>query len=367
MLSAVAWAPDTGFMADVPPGTLQALAARPEVIVWVDAEGLAPGELEVLRTAFDLHPAAVDECRDFASLPKIDDFGGSIVVVLHRVQFEESTRDLQLKEINFLLGRNWLLTVREDSSTSVDSVRRKVAGLPEMLRDGPGRIMAEIMDVITGRYVPTVEFLEKEIERVEEQMFDGRVGTEAFSRILSLRHTVVALRRSLVPQREVIHRLAREEFRIVGGAVALRLRSTHDELAWILTELEIHRELLTSAFEGHAAIASNRLAEVSNRMNQVMERLTRFATVFMPLTLVTGIYGMNFDWMPELRMKWGYPVVVAGLLLGGLALARYFRRTLPPGFDTAQPPTVRGGTRIVRKARAGSAPKATGIGPARRS
>ncbi|MEK7468168.1 MAG: magnesium/cobalt transporter CorA [Planctomycetota bacterium] len=332
MLKAFAWIPGSGLIKDPPREKFAEIIAREDAVLWVDMESATPSEIGLLRKPFGVHPTAVDECRDFTPLPKVETFGEYLLVVLHRVQFDEESRAMNLREIDFLLAKNWLVTVRQDSSTSVDEVQVKLQNSEHLIQEGPGRLMAAIVEVITSRYFPMIEFLEKEIDVLETAMLENRKESDPFGRILALRRTVVALRRTLVPQREVIHRLAKEEFRLAGGATALHLRGTHDELYWILTELDIHRELLTSAFEGHAAMGANRLAEISNRMNRVMEKLTRFTTIFMPLTLITGVYGMNFKHMPELEWVWSYPVLLILLLSAGFVLAWYFRKTIPPAF-----------------------------------
>lgn len=361
MLKAFAFIPGSGLVVDPPREKFAEIIARDDAVLWVDMEGATPAEIALLRKPFGVGPAAVDECRDYRSLPKVEDFGNYLLVTLHRVQFEEATREMHLREIDFVLARNWLVTVREDSSTSVEQVLSRIRGNDALIREGPGRLMAEIIEVITSRYFPMIEFLEREIDILEEAMLEGRRGGDAFGRILALRRSVVALRRSIVPQREVIHRLAKEEFPLARGTTALHLRGTHDELYWILTELEIHRELLTSAFEGHAAMGANRLAEISNRMNRVMEKLTRFTTIFMPLTLITGIYGMNFDHMPELRWTWSYPALLVLLLAAGFGLSWYFRRTLPPEFvNLPEDSDKRVQTRIWRKP-AGTGTATTGV------
>ncbi|KAF0245798.1 MAG: hypothetical protein FD180_1272 [Planctomycetota bacterium] len=350
VLKSFAWIPGTGLLKDPPREKFAEIIAREDAVLWVDMEAATPAEIGLLRKPFGVHPTAVDECREHTVLPKVENYGDYLLVTLHRVQFDEATREMNLREIDFVLAKNWLVTVRTDASTSVDEVQRKLMANEELLRDGPGRLLAEVVEQITSRYFPMVEFLEKEIDVLEESMLERRSGADPFGRILALRRSVVALRRTLVPQREVIHRLAKEEFKLAAGTTALRLRGTHDELYWILTELEIHRELLTSAFEGHAAMGANRLAEISNRMNRVMEKLTRFTTIFMPLTLITGVYGMNFDFMPELRWKWSYPVLMFLLAGTGLLLAWYFRKTIPPGFmDQVVDTDMRIQTRVFRK------------------
>lgn len=350
MLKAFAWIPGTGLLADPPREKFAEIVANPEAVLWVDIESATPSEFGLLRSPFHVHPTAIDECRDYTALPKIENFGDYLLIILHRIQFDEKSREMSVKEIDFLLGRNWLVTVRQDSSTSVAEVQGRLRAREDLMREGPARLMAAMVDVIMSKYFPMVEFLEREIDVLEEAMMTGGKATDAYGRILSLRHTVVALRRSLVPQREVIQRLARQEFPLVAGTAPLHFRESHDALYFILTELEIHRELLTSAFEGHAAMAANRLAEVSNRMNRVMERLSRFATIFMPLTLVTGIYGMNFAHMPELQWRWGYPATLALIAGMGLLLSYYFKKTLPaPPIDASEEDTLRMMTRVWRR------------------
>jgi magnesium transporter len=367
VLTSHAWTPDGGLVKDPPRDALAALAARPDAVLWLDFENPSGRELTLVRSAFGVSTTAMEDVRHVTSLPKVENYGEYLLVTLHRVQFDESTREMRLREIDFLLGRNWLVTVRADASTSVEEIHQRVSTNPQGLRDGPGRVMADIVEAVTHRYFPMVEFLEREIDVLEEGMLLGRESSEEFARILALRHSVVGLRRSLVPQREVISRLSRHEFAL-AESMSQRMHNVHDELYWILTELEIHRELLTSAFEGHAALAANRLAGISNRTNRVMERLTRFTTVFMPLTLITGIYGMNFDWMPELRWKPAYPLTLLALVVTGFAIGLYFKVRLAAEVEAVsipQPPP--GATRIWR--RSGEAPpegpsssKSTGIG-----
>jgi magnesium transporter len=348
VLKSLAWLPESGLASDLPREKLAEVVAREDAVLWLDMEAATPQEIALLRKPFAIPAAAVDECREFTPLPKVEDFGAFLLATLHRVQFDEHSRRMSLREIEFIVARNWLVTVRQDSSTSVAEIQRRIRQNPELLREGPARLMAEIVDAITSRYFPMTEFLEREVDALETEMLDRRRKGDPFGRILALRRSVVALRRSLVPQREVIHRLARGEFKLAAAA-APQFRDVHEELYWILTELEIHRELLTSAFEGHAALAANRLGDISNRMNFVMERLTRFTTIFMPLTLITGIYGMNFDTMPELRWRWGYPLCVASLAaLGGL-LALYFKRTLPPVIVELEPAPLPVETRVWKR------------------
>ncbi len=350
VLKAFAWIPGTGLVADPPREKYAEIIAQKDAVLWVDMEAATPAEYGLLRKPFGVNAHAVDECREYQVLPKVENYGDYLLVTLHRVQFDEGSRKLNLREIDFVLAKNWLVTVRQDASTSVEEVQKKMRGREDLISEGPGRLLAEIIEVITSRYFPLVEFLEREIDVLEEAMLEQRSHDDAFGRILALRRSVVALRRTLVPQREVIHRLAKEEFSLAAGHASLHLRGTHDELYWILTELDIHRELLTSVFEGHAAMGANRLAAISNRMNRVMEKLTRFTTIFMPLTLVTGIYGMNFDFMPELRWKWSYPILLVGLAALGFALSRYFRKTLPPSFlEEPESAEKRVQTRVWRK------------------
>lgn len=350
MLKAFAWVPGSGLVVDPPRERFAQVLETEGAVLWVDIEGGKPSELGLLREPFHIHPAAIDEVRDYTPLPKVEDFGSHLLVCLHRVQFDEATRQMALKEIEFVLGKNWLVTVRGDASTSVSEVQDRLRSRDDSIREGPAKLMALIVEVVAGKYPPMVEFLDKEIDQLEEAMLEQRTRADAFGRILALRRTVVALRRSLVPQREVIHRLSREEFRLAAGPGTIHLRAAHDEMYWVLTELEIHRELLTSAFEGQAALTSNKLAVTANRMNLIMEKLTRFATIFMPLTVITGIYGMNFEWMPELRWKYGYFLVLLALVTIGSGVGVYFRRTLPPvNPETGEGTSMRVQTRVWRK------------------
>ena len=311
----------TEFLADVPVRELPALLRDPEVVVWIDCWGADnPEAVGLARDLFHFHPLAIEDCFEAREHPKIEGFEDTyLFVITHGVTAGSSPEGTETVELDAFLGKRFLFTYHEHPSRSVVAARDLVGrdhGGP--LRRGPAAVFHAILDRQVDSLEPVLEGLEERIEQVEARML-ARPHRDDLVRLLNLKRTTVHLRRWLTRQREVMLRLARNEFTVVPAQEAILFRDVYDHVFRFTDWLETHREMITSLQETYLSVTNLRLGEI-------MKFLTIFTAVLMPLTVITGIYGMNFQHMPELGTRWGYPAVLGLMAVVATVVLLLFRR-----------------------------------------
>ncbi len=263
--------------------------------VWVDL--MAPGDSErrLLSEVFGFHPLAVEDAVSALQFPKIEAYPGYLYVVLHGIDPKraaaKTTGDVgpqhthfATRDVDFFLGRNYLGTIHERESRSISAISDVCGRHEHILREGPVSLMHRIVDRMVDNYQPVFEEIEERIGRLEEQSY---VGHERLSRqVMKLKRDVAAMRRVLVPQRDAIGRLARREFPSISDEMTYRFRDVYDHVVRLTEEAILFQDRVTGIFEVN-------LSTVSYRLNQVMTLLTVMSTIFMPLTVLTGMWGMN--------------------------------------------------------------------------
>ncbi len=299
-------------------GAVNKLLKEKETTVWIDIEKPDEEDKKILLEVFDFHPLAIDDCAHFTHLPKVDDFGNYIFVVFHRIFFDEKTKSFKLVELDLFLGKNFIVTVHGGNSPGIEEVKEKVKKSCALMQKGPEYVLHEILEFNTQNYFPLLEHLDERIEALEERILKGNIK-DAIREIITLKKQVYDLKRSLLPQRDVVNRLSRGEFPAIKEKASVYFRDIYDHIQRALTELDDFRELLTGAYEAHLSI-------MSNRMNEIMKKLTIVATIFIPLTFITGLYGMNFRFMPELEIWWAYPLVWGIMIAVAFAMLVYFKK-----------------------------------------
>jgi magnesium transporter len=306
-------------LVDPPVQRLPALLAEPETYVWVDL--IAPTTAEeqaVLSDVFHFHPLAIQDCLGQIMHPKIDEYEGYIYVVTHGLKAGSTAEALQPDELDAFLGPRYIVTHHAEGSRSVAEIADGMpkAGIP--LRRGPVAVLHAILDRQVDGLEQVIDDVEVRIERLEGAVFEQHATTSIIT-LLSVKRSILQLRRWMSKQRSVLLRLGRGEFPVISPNDALLFRDVYDHVVRINDLLENFREMLTSIQGAHLAVTSNRL-------NEVMKFLTVCTVLLGPATLIAGIYGMNFQHMPELSWPWGYPLAI-GLMIGveGAALY-YFRR-----------------------------------------
>jgi magnesium transporter len=331
------------FVPDVKSDDLRTLLADPEVTLWIDSWGVEnPAAVALARDLFRFHPLAIDDCFEEREHPKIDGFEEDhLFLITHGITATSTPEHTETVELDAFLGRRYLFTYHEHPSRSVAAIWEQVTrnhGGP--LKRGASAVLHAILDRQVDSIEPVLVHLEEQIEELEGRVLH-RPHRDDLVRMLNLKRTTLGLRRWLTKQREVLLRLARNEFSLVPPQEAVLFRDVYDHVFRYTDWLETHREMITSLQETYLSVTNLRLGEI-------MKFLTVFTAALMPLTVITGIYGMNFEHMPELRQGWAYPAVLLLMAAVALTVLFFFRRRgwlgtgeapeLPPAPDETSAP-----------------------------
>jgi magnesium transporter len=286
--------------------------------IWVDMQNPSEEEGKMLKDVFHFHDLAVEDALSALEFPKVESYGESLYVILHRIDFAAPEHCFQTHDVDFFLGPNYLVTIHSGDSRSIEQISAVCERNSMALGEGVAALMHRIVDAIVDNYRPEIEELSERLDELEERVFDNSAANLAKD-ILNFKKDVASLRRVVQPQRDVVGRLARREFPQIDEQIAYRFRDVHDHLVRIADESMFFQDRITSLLDANLAI-------VSNQLNSIMKILTVIATVFMPLTFITGLYGMNVD-LPHFglggeRMFW----VLMGLMLGIVAVMLYYFR-----------------------------------------
>lgn len=279
--------PAGGLMVDLPPDQLSAALSEPDAQVWVDLDGDDPGAHQpVLTDIFRFHPLAIEDALLESHAPKIDDWGEYVYVVLHAVDFDSALLDVDTHEVDFFIGRNYLVTHHTEPVRAIERVRRACQRDDRRLNRGVDFLLYDLADTIIADFLPCIDALDEEIDRVEEEVFD-RPTSGTLSRLFTLKRAVIHLRRILSPQREVLNRLARDDYDPIDDTERVYFRGAYDQLVRLYDINESLRDLVSGTLDTYLSV-------VSNRLNEVMKVLTIVTVLGMPLTILTGFFGMNF-------------------------------------------------------------------------
>ena len=297
----------------VAPGEAVRLALSGPGAVWLDMDDEPGPAVGAALAPLGIHPLALEDMVVDVNRPKVDSYGRYVYVVVHSARWDEDRPEL--REIDLLIGERFLVTHHEGATRSVATAHELLPRRPELLARGPAPLMHLLLDVMVDHWLPIVDQVSDEIDGLEESLFD-RADAGLHRRILRLKRGMSALRRIVGPQRDTVLALTRDEFAPIPAEVRPYLRDVYDRLARVSDLLDSFREETAALLELHAA-------QVSNQLNAVIKRLTVIATVGLPLTIVTGYYGMNvgperifpeFRWLhvPPLAVVWVLLVLVTG-------------------------------------------------------
>ena len=256
------------------------------VTLWVDVVQPTPEEGQaVLANTFHLHPLSIEDALSEIHYPKIESYDRYLYVILHGIDFRVQEHWFATLDVDFFLGDNYLVTVHDGQSRSIQQLKALCQQHARILEEGPIALMHRIIDSMVDNYEPELDELEREMDRLEEQAVLG-AGSSLMRPILEVKRDLSSLRRVLVPQRDVIGRLARREFPIISNEMAYRFRDVYDHLVRYADEVTMFQDRMTGILEGY-------LSAISNRLNQVMKVLTVVSTILLPMTVLTGLWGMN--------------------------------------------------------------------------
>jgi magnesium transporter len=290
------------------------LAPAATEILWVDLEAPGAPERAVLTGVFRFHELAVEDAMEEIHHPKIESYGTFLYLILHGIQAKKRKGGFETHDVDFFLGPNYLVSVHHQPSRSIEALRAQCGRHAHAIEEGPAALMHRIVDQMVDHYGPEVDALETRLEGIEAQVFSAP-QRNPLRDVLALKADIASLRRVTLPQRDSIARLSRREFPQIPDAMTYRFRDVYDLLVRLTDEAIFLQDRVTGLLDAHLAMQSNRL-------NQVMKVLTVIATIFMPLTVLTGLYGMNVD-LPRfpgeggLQFWWVFGIMVtlsAGML-----------------------------------------------------
>jgi magnesium transporter len=254
-------------------------------VVWVDLESPSIPESLILSDTFGFHPLSVEDAMSARQYPKIEAYDGYLYAILHAIAFQRRDSSFVTQDIDFFLGPTYLVTVHPGNCPSIGDLRQQAPRNPKMLAEGAISLFHRLVDSMVDHYRPEMAQLEDRLDDMERKIFEGPDRT-LVRQILAEKRHVAALRRIVTPQRDVVARLARRDFPAISTEMSFRFRDVYDHLVRVADDTIAFQDRITGMLDAH-------LSNVSNRLNEVMKVLTVVATIFMPPTLLAGIYGMN--------------------------------------------------------------------------
>jgi magnesium transporter len=318
MLKTVIYQAKTGIKLDASLTELKEVLADREAVIWLDILEPQDKEYEFLRDAFGFHPLTIEDCRSPYHLPKVDVYDDYLFIIWHSLGYD-SAGEIVTSIIHVFLGKNYLVTVHNKKVSEINLLFKRVSGEEALIRRGSARLLHMLLDTIVDSYYPIIDKINDRVDELEEIMFKS-VREEQLRELFEAKHQLLAVRKIVSPEREIIHVITSQASEdLVGGETFVYFTDIYDHLVYINDMVDTGRDVIAGAIDIY-------LSTVSNRLNEVMKKLTIVATIFMPLTLISGIYGMNFRYMPELYWRYGYFLTLFTMLLIGVALLAYFRR-----------------------------------------
>jgi magnesium transporter len=291
---------------------------EPGKFVWVGLYEPTEEEFDSLRREFDLHPLAVEDAIHAHQRPKLEMYADMVFLVLKTARYVDPTEVIQLGEVLVFIGEDFIITVRHGEASSLRPVRERLDADPARLRKGPGAVLHAILDLVVDDYQPAIDGLETDIEQVEEQLFSGERVNPA-ERIYRLQREVLSFRKATAPLVEPIDKLARGHFALIHPEIRDYFRDVNDHLIRARDQLDAMRDLLSSSLQAN-------LTQVGVRQNEDMRRISAWVAIIAVPTAIAGIYGMNFEDMPELRWGLGYPAALLAMAVVCSLLYRYFKK-----------------------------------------
>ena len=287
-------------------------------VTWVDLDGL--GNVELIRGLghlFGLHPLALEDVLNVPQRPNLESYDDHLFIIMRMLGLDDG--ELQTEQVSLFLGRDFVVTFQERPGDCLDPVRDRLRkGTGSLRREGADFLAYAILDAVIDNYFPFLESYGEALEELEDAVVE-RPTRETLSDVHEAKRDLLNVRRCIWPLREVVNSLVRDDYPLISKNTRVFLRDCYQHTVYLLDMVETYRELASSLVDVY-------ISSLSNKMNEVMKMLTIIATIFIPLTFVAGVYGMNFKYMPELNWPWSYPIVLVGMLGAAVLMLRYFRK-----------------------------------------
>ncbi len=289
-------------------------------ITWININGLNHTEaIEKIGEYCTLHPLILEDIVNTQQRPKIDEYENYLFVVLKMLYFDKDEK-LAIEHISFILADGYVISFQESNGDVFDSIRNRIRNNKGRIRSmGADYLLYTLMDAVVDNYFNLIEAMGDKIEELEDDLFEEKPNDDITYDIQSLKREILKIRRAVFPLREVVNRLEKSEHKLIAKKTQFYLRDLYDHIIQVSENVEIYRDMIWGLMDMY-------MTTISNKMNEVMKMLTIIATIFIPLTFLAGIYGMNFENIPELKYKYGYYIFWCVLIGIFISLIIYFKR-----------------------------------------
>lgn len=318
MLRLIAYEPENGTRIVQQLNEISDLVARSDCLVWLDGLDPTEDELRFIANEFRFHPLAIDDCRAHHERPKVDEYPGYYFIITHSVVCSEGAFEVATRELDMFLGRNYVVTLHREPLEALSRVAesfREGATSPE---GGIGMLLYQILDGLVDSYFPILDAVDDQLDVLEDEVLDNPQRSSVQS-MFKLKRALLLIRRSATPLRDVLNTLSRRDQPLLSEQDIAYLRDIYDHTLRIVDAIDTSRDILTGVLDAHLSV-------VSNQLNSVMKSLAAGAIILAANTVIAGIYGMNFRFMPEIYWRYGYPFALGLMGVASLGLFYYFRR-----------------------------------------
>lgn len=305
------------FHTQINPYEIDQLINQPDTFLWLDLQNPQPSSIALLRQEFKFHELAIEDATRHHERPKLEAFENYYFMVFYALSYDAEQRRLMGQSIGMFIGSNYIVSVHQSEISAIDdTIKRWQANTADFGHDA-GALLYSLLDAIVDDYFPVIDELAERVEDIEEQIFE-HFSENALQEVFSLKRDLLNVRRIVAPERDVLNVLIRREVPIFERNSILYLQDVYDHIVRITDSIDTYRDLLSSALDAFLSVQSNRL-------NQIVKVLTITSIVLMTDALIAGIYGMNFEFMPELHWRYGYPFALGLMLVLSVGLVAFFR------------------------------------------
>ncbi|PNQ72824.1 magnesium and cobalt transport protein CorA [Hanstruepera neustonica] len=291
-----------------------------ESTTWININGLNYiDEIEKIGNHYDLHPLILEDIVNTSQRPKIDEYEDYIFIILKMLYYDKD-ENIVSEQVSLVLGDNYVLTFQESEGDVFDTVRDRLRQAKGRIRNlGSDYLLYALIDAVVDHYYIVNETMGNKVEDLEDMLFEGVIKENLNKQVLDLKKELLKVRRVIFPLREIISRVEKSDHKLIKKKTIQFYRDIYDHIIQLSDTIDIYREMIFSLMDMY-------MTSISNKMNEVMKVLTIMATIFIPLTFIAGIYGMNFDHMPELHYQYSYYILWAVMIAVFLGMLYYFKR-----------------------------------------
>ena len=318
MLKLFIFQKDKGFVEEENLDKISDLIRDEHAIVWLDALDPSEQDMKFLAKEFGFHQLALEDYFTPHPRPKIDEFPGYYYMVVHVLNYNAQRQEIDAQELSIFVGKNYLVTAHEVPMYLAERVTETWRKDPRVVMDGAGMLLYDILDALVDSYFPILDQIDDQLDEMEDQIF-SQAGIQSAERIFRLKRSLLVFRRIAAPLRDVLNAMIRRDQPLFSEQALTYLRDVYDHTFRIVDAVDTYRDVLTGAMDAYLSV-------ISNQLNGVMKTLTVVATILISLQVITGIYGMNFRYMPELYWRGSYFVALGFMVVLSLALLYYFKR-----------------------------------------